>query len=68
MSKTSTEAKRRWNEAHYDRMAVLVPKGRIEMIRQYAEEHGTSMNGLINDLLKYELGLTPYQRKMLGQR
>lgn len=68
MSKTSTEAKRRWNEKHYDRMAALVPKGRVEIIRQYAEDHGTTVNGLINDLLKYELGITPHQRKLLTQQ
>ncbi len=58
MSQTSPEIRRRWNEKHYDRLVVLVPKGRQETIRQYVEERGTSVNGLINELLRYELGLT----------
>lgn len=58
MSRTSTDVKRRWNEKHYDRMAILVPKGRHDTIRQFAKEHGISVNGLINELIRYEMGLS----------
>lgn len=58
MSQTSQVIRNRWNKEHYDRLAVLVPKGRHDTIREYAQSCGMSVNGLINDLLRYELGLT----------
>lgn len=67
MSKTSTAVKTRWNKKHYDRLAVMVPKGRLDTIRRYAEEHGTSINGLINDLLRYELGMAEYEWKAVAE-
>ena len=63
MSKTSTDVKNRWNKKHYDRMRVLVPKGRGDTIREFARERNVSVNGLINDLLRYDLGLTPHEWK-----
>ena len=63
MSYTSPAVKARWNKKHYDRFAVLVPKEQEETIKAYVKEHNTSMNGLINDLLRYEMGLTELQWK-----
>lgn len=61
-----TEAKRRankkWNDANmtakYDRISVLVPKGRKQAVEAFAREHGESVNGLVNALLRADMGLS----------
>lgn len=61
-----TEAKKRsnkkWNDANmkvrYDRITILVPKGRKKAIEAYAKEHGEMVSGFIAGLVRAELGLT----------
>lgn len=48
MSKPTAEVKNRWNSKAYDRIALFVPKGERERLKQIAADHGTSLNGLIN--------------------
>lgn len=56
MGKTSTDAKRRYNEKAYDRVSVTVPKGMKEVYLEQAKQHGfKSLNGYINDLLKNDM-------------
>lgn len=50
--KTSTDAKRRYNEKAYDRLSITVPKGDKDKIAAYAEKNGTTINRLVNDLLR----------------
>ena len=63
MSKTSAAVKARWNRKNYDRLTALFPIGKKELFKKFAEEHGTSMNGMINDLLRYEMGIPTSQWK-----
>ena len=63
MAKTSSAAKRRYNSKAYDRMEVNVPKGRKADIEAHAEATGGSVNGLVNDLLRNELGMTETEWK-----
>lgn len=61
-----TEAKRRankkWNDvnmkAKYDRLSILVPKGRKLAVEAFAREHGESVNGMVNRLVRAEMGLS----------
>jgi len=61
-----TEAKRRankkWNDANmttkYDRISVLVPKGRKQAIEAHAKSNGESVNGMVNRLVRAEMGLS----------
>ena len=53
-TKTSAAVKNRYNEKAYDRISVVVPKGSKQRIKDYAESHGFSVNGLICEAL-YEL-------------
>lgn len=55
MRKTSTDAKRRYNEKAYDRIALTVPKGKKEVYRERAAEQGMSLNSYINKLLEDDL-------------
>lgn len=55
-TKTSSAVKQRYNEKAYDRLAVTIPKGKKGMVEEYAATHEESINGLINRLLRAELG------------
>jgi hypothetical protein len=45
---TSNEVKRRYNEKTYDRLQLVVPKGKKEIIRDFAVSIGESLNGFAN--------------------
>ncbi len=42
-----TRAKNKYNAKAYDRVALQVKKGRKDIIKQHAEQHGESLNGFI---------------------
>lgn len=62
-TKTSTAVKQRYNEKAYDRLAITVPKGRKEIIEEYAKAQGESVNGLVNGLLRNAIGLSEEEWK-----
>lgn len=47
VGKTSTDAKRRYNDKAYDRISLTVPKGDKERIKAHADKQGESVNGFI---------------------
>lgn len=59
---TITPAQRRavakYNAANYDRIEIKVPKGRKQAIDAHAKSKGTSVNGLVNALLRADMGLS----------
>ena len=58
MGKTSSAVKNRYNQKAYDRIVTLVPKGRKQTVEAYANKHDKSVNGMMNRLLRAEIGLT----------
>ncbi len=64
MTKTSSAVKRRYNEKAYDRLAITVPKGQKGAIEAFAQQQGESVNGLVNRLLRSEMGLSEEQWKI----
>ena len=56
--KTSAESKNRYNAKAYDRIQVVVPKGRKDQIQEYVKQTGESLNGFINRLIDRELDNT----------
>ena len=58
MGKASTKAQNRYIAKSYDRIQIVVPKGRKADIESYVEAHGQSINGLVNDLLRQALCMT----------
>lgn len=50
-SEAQKEATARYNKKAYDRIEVVVPKGRKKEIAKFAKSRGKSVNRLINDLL-----------------
>ena len=58
MSKTSTTVKDRWNKNNYDDIRIRLPKGRKLAVEAHARERGESVNGLVNALLRADMGLS----------
>ena len=48
MGKTSSKVKNRYNEKVYDRISLVVPKGKKEELQAYAARQGESLNAFIN--------------------
>lgn len=42
------EGNRRWDAANLDRVSIAMPKGKRDIIKAHAEEHGESVNRFIN--------------------
>lgn len=55
MSEAKKRANKKWNDANmkerYDRVQLVLPKGRKAELQAAAERHGQSVNGLINGLI-----------------
>ena len=49
--KTSNESKRKYNEKAYDRIQLVVKKGKKEEIKSFAENHGYSLNSFVNEAI-----------------
>lgn len=53
--KTSTASKHKYNKKAYDRIALTVKKGEKEIIKDYADSKGMSLNGYINNLIDKDM-------------
>lgn len=47
-----TEYINNYMKEKYDSLRITVPKGTKELLRAYATNKGTTINGLINDYIK----------------
>lgn len=48
MAKTSSAVKNRYNDKAYDRINLVVPKGKKDAIKAHAAARGESVNAFIN--------------------
>ena len=55
MGKTSAAVKNRYINKAYDRINLTVPKGQKDVIKEYAEKQGKSVNGYINELIEKDM-------------
>lgn len=62
-TKASMKAVDKYVRNNYDSFLVRVPKGRKATIEACAKEHGESVNGLINRLLRETAGLSEEEWK-----
>ncbi len=65
MPKKQTEWTRAYNEKAYDRLSITIPKGRKQVIEAHAKQIGESVNGIVNRLLRAELGLSEDEWKQM---
>ena len=63
MPTKQTEWTRAYNEKAYDRLAITIPKGRKADVEAHARSRGKSINGLVNDLLRDDMGITEEEWK-----
>ena len=55
MGTARTRANNKWNAKAYDRISLVVEKGRKEIIKAHAEAKGESVNGYINRLIDEDM-------------
>ena len=67
MAKNMTNYKREFGEKNYDRLAITIPKGQKQAVEAHASSRGQSVNGLVNTLLRADMGLTEGEWKGGGQ-
>ena len=53
-----TDYKRAYNEKNYARLNITIPIARKQAVEAHAASKGESVNGLVNALLREEMGLT----------
>lgn len=53
--KTSAASKNKYMSKAYDRLNILVPKGKKDEIQLFAAKRGESVNGMINRLINAEM-------------
>lgn len=63
---TSTAVKVRWNNRHYDRLSLFVKKGEKEKIMAFAQSQGTTLNQLLNDVIRTLLNVPQEDWKPQG--
>ena len=59
MSQKYTEARKqgnkKWDAANLDRVSLVMPKGRKDIIKAHADAYGESVNGFINRAIDHEM-------------
>ena len=62
ISEARKRANKKWNDENqtkrYDRIQLVVPKGRKNDIDEFAKAQGESVNGLMNTLLREAMGMS----------
>lgn len=48
---SATRAKNRYNAKNYDDLRIVVPKGKKQLIKDFADKQGKSINGFVNEAI-----------------
>ena len=62
-TKAGGDAVRRYVEKNYARISVTIPKDQEAAVKAHASRKGESVNGLINALLRQDMGLSEEEWK-----
>lgn len=65
--KAATRAKNRYNANNYDSLRIVVPKGQKQAVEAHAKSKGESVNGLVNGLLRADMGLSEAEWKRVEE-
>lgn len=57
-SKAQIDATNRYNAKKYDNLRIVIPKGLKQAVEAHAKRKGESVNGLVNELLRADMGLS----------
>lgn len=58
MAKTRSEINNAYAKKAYDSLRIIVPKGRKAAVEAHAKSKGESVNGLVNALLRADMGMS----------
>lgn len=58
-SDAQKEATARYNKKAYDRIDIVVPKGKRQIIKDFAASQGKSLNRFICDAIDHQMESTP---------
>ena len=60
LSEAKKKSNKKWNDENlnklYDHVHLVLPKGRKEKIKAFAEQNGESLNGFINRVIDETVG------------
>ena len=62
-TKSQQKAVNKYMKTNYDRLNIMLPKGRKRTVEAYAKARGESINNLVNILLRNELGISEAEWK-----
>lgn len=62
-SKAQIKATNKYNAANYDSLRIVIPKGQKQAVEAHASSKGQSVNGLVNALLRADMGLSEEEWK-----
>lgn len=62
-SEAQKEATARYNKKAYDRISIVVPKGKRQVIADFAKRQGKSINRFINDAIDIQMAQAQPQQK-----
>ena len=63
MAKKQTNWTRAYNERAYARLAITIPKSQKQAVEAHARQKGSTINGLVNELLRIDMGLSQEEWK-----
>lgn len=58
VSKAQQKAVNGYISRNYDRINLTIPKGQKEAVDAHAKSKGLSTNGLVNELLRIDMGIS----------
>lgn len=67
VSKAQQKAVNKYIAKSYDRLNITIPKGRKLTLDAFCREYGESVNGLVNRLLRAEMGLSEDEWKQVQE-
>lgn len=62
-TESSKKATIKYVKRNYDRLEIKIPKGRKAAVEAHAQQKGESVNGLVNGLLREDMGMTEEEWK-----
>ena len=67
-TKAQQKAVHKYVKENYDRLNITIPKGQKQAVEAHAKTKGESVNGLVNGLLRADMGLTEDEWKRTDER
>lgn len=67
-TKAQQKAVNKYIKANYERLNITIPKGQKQAVEAHAKSKGESVNGLVNGLLRADMGLSEAEWKRAEEK